>query len=91
MMREGMSTTNIPNEAMEFFDNGRKRVQNVMKGVMNLILQGGKVELAYEKARENDTFYTTKLTIWADRITQFVEKANMYNNMVKNKYQDQIE
>ena len=50
MMGEGVFSTNIPREAMKFFDNDRKRVKKVMKGTISLILQGVKVELAYEKS-----------------------------------------
>ena len=42
---------NIPMTAMNFFNNDRKKVQRVMKGVLNLILQGVKVELAFVKAK----------------------------------------
>ena len=90
MMGKGIFSTNIPTEAMKFFDNNRKRVQKVIKGAINLILQGVKVELAYETARGNDTLYLGKQKLWKDRISQLVDKAKRYDNDVKNKLQDQM-
>ena len=74
MMGEGVFSTNIPHEAMKFFENDRKRVQIVMKGVMTLILQGVKVELAYEEAIGNDTIYIRKKEMWKYRITKLSDK-----------------
>ena len=91
MMREGVFSTNIPTEAMKYFDNDRKRVQKVMKGTINLILQGVKVELAYEKAKGNDGNYAAKERMWKDRITRLVEKSKKYDEQVRDKYRDQLE
>ena len=90
MMGEGVFSTNIPKEAMKFFDNDRKRVQKVMKGTINLILQGVKVELAYEKAKGNDANYAAKENLWKDRVTRLVAKSKEYDEEVKDNYKDQM-
>ena len=90
MMGEGVMSANIPTEAMKFFDNDRKKVQKVIKGTINLILQGVKVELAYEKAIGNETLYLTKQKLWKDRVIKLVRKSTEYDNAVKNKFRDQI-
>ena len=90
MMGEGEFSTNIPKEAMIYFDNDRKRVQKVMKGTINLILQGVKVELAYAKATGNDGNYAAKEKMWKDRVTRLIEKSTKYDEEVRDKYQDQL-
>ena len=84
-------TNNIPTEAMKYFDNDRKKVQRVMKGTINLILQGVKVELAYEKVKGTVGTYAAKENIWKDRVTRLVEKAKNYDEEVKDKYRGQME
>ena len=90
MMSEGVFSTNIPTEAMKFFDNDRKKVQKVLKGTINLILQGVKVELAYEKATGNDANYAVKEDMWNDRITRLIEESEKYDKEVKDKYHEQM-
>ena len=46
-----------------------------MKGVINLILQGIKVELAFLKAKDLNLDYTVKQRDWENKITQLVNKA----------------
>ena len=90
MIGQGTYYNNIPLEAMKFYDNDRKKVQNVIKGTIALILQGVKVELAYEKAVGNDKKYIAKQTLWKNRITQLVEKAKSYDQKVKLNFLEQM-
>ena len=62
MEKSRVLSDNIAITAMDFFDNDRKEVQRVMKGVLNLLLQGVKVELAFLKARGLDQDYEIKKT-----------------------------
>ena len=90
MMGQGTYYNNIPLEAMKFYDNDRKKVQKVMKGTIALILQGVKVELAYEKAIGNDANHIAKQTLWKNRITQLVNKAKVYDQKVKRNFSKQM-
>ena len=82
---------NIPLTAMEYFDNDRKKVQKVMKGVLNLILQGVKVELAYLKIMRPDKDYTVIQGDWEKRVSQLVDQMKSYDKTVAGRYHDQIE
>ena len=90
MMEEGNYYKNIPLEAMKFYDNDRKKVQKVMKGTIALILQGVKVELAYEKAIGNETGYIGKQTLWNKRIPELVNKAKEFDHKVKDNFHEQM-
>ena len=90
MMVKGVFSVNIPHEAMKYFANDRKKVQKVMKGTINLILQGVKVELAYEKARGNDASYAVKERLWKDRIARLIANSKEYDEEVRDKYHDQL-
>ena len=90
MMGEGVFSSNIPREAMKFFDNDRKGVQKVMKGTISLILQGVKVELAYEKAIGNDTNYANKRKMLKGMVKRVIRQSKKYDEEVRDKYQDQL-
>ena len=83
-------SNNIPLTAMDFFDNDRKKVQGIMKGVLNLILQGVKVELAYLKAKELNHDYNVKKSDWQRKISQLVSVMKKHDRTVKNRWYSQI-
>ena len=76
---------------MEYFDNDRKKIQNVMKGVLNLILQGVKVELAYLKIMRPEKDYTVIQGDWETRVSQLVDQMKSYDDTVARRYHDQIQ
>ena len=91
MLDSRVLSDNIPLAAMSYYNNDRKKVQKVMKGVINLILQGIKVELAFLKAKDLNLDYTVKQRDWENKITQLVNKVKTYDNTVAGRYYDQIQ
>ena len=69
--------SNIPLTAMDFYHNDRKKVQRIMKGVFNLILQGIKVELAYWKAMGLDSQYAVQRDLWDNKTKQLLYKMEI--------------
>ena len=82
---------NIALTAMQYYDNDRKKVQAVMKGVLNLILQGIKVELAYQTATGHDADYNVKQRDWEAKVNQLLAKLKRYDQTVKGNFQHQVE
>ena len=82
---------NIALTAMDYFDNDRKKVQNVIKGVLNLILQGVKVELAYLKIMRPEKDYTVIQGDWETRVSQLVDQMKSYDDTVASRYHYQIQ
>ena len=84
-------SNNIPLTAMNYLDNDRKKVQKFMKEVLNLILQGVKVKLAYLKAKGLNHDYIVKQGYWKTKVTQLVNKMKSYDNIVKGRWYNQIQ
>ena len=73
---------NIPLTAMDFYRHDRKKVQRIMKGVFNLILQGVKVELAYWKAMGLDSQYAVQRDLWDNKTKQLLWKMEIFDIIV---------
>ncbi|XP_033115044.1 uncharacterized protein LOC117115383, partial [Anneissia japonica] len=70
MMGKTVLSDNIIETAIKYTENDRGRVQKMMKGVANLILQGVKIHLFYLKAKGRDATYEDEKKTWEDHIIQ---------------------
>ena len=76
---------------MRYTNNDRKRVQNVMKGMMSLILQGVKVELAYLSAKNLNQDYSVRMVKRERKIKKLVHHMKAMDKMVKSQWRNQTE
>ena len=83
-------SSNIPLTAMRYYNNHRKNVQAVMKGVCNLILQGVKVELAFLKAVGLDHDYRVMKDEWDRKIKYLLYKMAECDREVKSRWHNQM-
>ena len=89
MMKDMVVSDNIPYGAMIFTKYHRTRVQNIMKGILNLILQGVKVQLAYLKLLGHDYDVSVMETKWETKIKDLVYHMKSVDWQVKNKWYNQ--
>ncbi|KAK3092445.1 hypothetical protein FSP39_002928 [Pinctada imbricata] len=90
MMKTSTMSDNIPLAAMEYTSNHRRRTQAVMKGVMNLIMQGVKVVLGYHKLKGDDSGYNAQQKYWEGEIKKLVEHIKKMDTQVKNKWHTEM-
>ena len=85
-----MLSKHIPTAAMKYTENNRKRVQNIMKGMTNLILQGVKVELGYFSAKNLTKDYNVKKRNWENKINALVDVMKEMDELVTEKWHSQM-
>ncbi|XP_033107294.1 uncharacterized protein LOC117109149 [Anneissia japonica] len=90
MMEQTVLSDNIPETAIKYTDSHRGRVQRIMKGINNLILQGVKVHLSYLKAKGRDATYEDEKNIWEDKIKQLVNHMKSVDQKVKIVWHEQL-
>ena len=81
----------IPNAVMDYTNYHRKKVQNMMKGMLNIITQGAKAHIAYQKimAEQNASYnaeYESEKKIWKDNVQKVVDEIIAVDTKVKNQY-----
>ncbi|XP_033102421.1 uncharacterized protein LOC117105404 [Anneissia japonica] len=91
MMEDTVLSDNIPETAIKYTDNNRGRVQGIMKGVTNLILQGVKVHLSYLKAKGRDATYEDEKNTWENNIIQLTNHMKIVDEKVTNAWYTQVE
>ena len=84
----------IPNAVMDYTNYHRKKVQNMMKGMLNIITQGAKAHIAYQKimAEQNASYnaeYESEKNIWKHNIQNVVKEIIAVDTKVKNQYKTQ--
>ena len=67
VMEKGAISDNIPKVAMAYTHNHRRKVQDLLKGVLNLILQGAKIHLAYLKLKGFNYTYDQEERKWGNQ------------------------
>ncbi|XP_033110182.1 uncharacterized protein LOC117111379 [Anneissia japonica] len=90
MMEQTGLSDNIPEIAMKYTDNHRRRVQRIMKGVMNLILQGLKVHLSYLKAKGRDATYEDEKKTWEENIKKLINHMKRVDKKVTIAWPEQV-
>ena len=91
VMEKGAISDNIPKVAMAYTHNHRRKVQDLLKGVLNLILQGAKIHLAYLKLKGFNYTYEQEERKWATRIKAVAKHIIDVDSEVKSKWKSQIE
>ena len=91
MMEEFTLSSNIPRSAMNYTNNDRKRVQNIMQGMTNLILQGVKVEFAYHSVKHGTKFHNVLKVAWERKVKELLDPIKNVDIEVQNNCHDQIE
>ncbi|XP_033099815.1 uncharacterized protein LOC117103382 [Anneissia japonica] len=89
MMGETVLSDNILEIAIKYTENDRGRVQKMMKGVANLILQGVKIHLFYLKAKGRDATYEEEKETWEDHIIQLTDHMQEVDQKVTNAWKSQ--
>ncbi|KAK3106440.1 hypothetical protein FSP39_020155 [Pinctada imbricata] len=79
----------IPQVAMMYTKNHRRRVQQIMSGGLSLILQGVKVELTYLSLTGRNHSYETKKKEWEERINEVLERMKQIDQQVVSKQDEQ--
>ncbi|XP_071944908.1 uncharacterized protein [Antedon mediterranea] len=90
MMEESTLSDNIPKTAITYTDRHRGKVQTIMKGIMNLILQGVKVHLAYLKVKDYNAAYEDEKTFWEDNIKKLADHMIDVDTRVKDVWKQQL-
>ncbi|XP_033115382.1 uncharacterized protein LOC117115624 isoform X2 [Anneissia japonica] len=89
MMGKTVLSDNIPETAITYTKNNRGRVQRMMKGVTNLIIQGVKIHLFYLKAKGRDATYEVEEKTWKDNIKELIHHMKTVDRKVTNAWRKQ--
>jgi hypothetical protein len=68
MNSNNVFTESLEEAAMQYTENDRKKTQVFMLGLLKLLLQASKIELAYLKAKGFDSVYDLTKTEWVQKI-----------------------
>ena len=89
IMKDMVVSDNIAEEAKLFTEYHRKRVQNIMRGILNLIMQGVKIHLAYYKLQGRDHSVSVKERDWEKKIKDLLKHMKKVDQQVKNEWHNQ--
>ena len=91
MMTQSHLSHNIPQTAMQYTDYNRKKVQTLMKGMLNLITQGVKIRLAYLKVKGRgwESNLRDSKTKWEAKLEKLVQHIKDVDNIVKGRWKTQ--
>ncbi|XP_071944472.1 uncharacterized protein [Antedon mediterranea] len=90
MMGQSPLVFNIPKTAIKYTDSHRGRVQKMLTGVMQLILQGVKVHLAYLKVIGEDATYEDEKDLWEGKINQLLNHIKYVDTQVRDVWKQQL-
>ena len=71
---------------MQYTENDRKNTQMFMLGLLKLLMQAAKIELAYLKAKGFDAVYDLAKTEWVQKISRVRSKMSYIDNLVASKF-----
>ena len=93
MIGNSTMSDNIPRLAMSYTNNNRKQVQHFLSGILNLIIKGVTVHLAYLKLHGGYTegHYNKDEREWAERVKEIIKHIETVDTEVKNKWKNQFE
>ncbi|KAK3102247.1 hypothetical protein FSP39_009878 [Pinctada imbricata] len=83
MVSEGTLFNNIPKVAKAYTNNNRRKVQKIMKGILNLILQGVKVELTYLSLNNMTLDYKIRKRLWDKKIRQVIDHMQKFDEQME--------
>jgi hypothetical protein len=89
MNSNNVFTESLGEAAMQYTENDRKKTQVFMLGLLKLLLQASKIELAYLKAKGFDSVYELTKTEWVQKISKVRSKMSYIDNLVASKYHAQ--
>ncbi|XP_062601155.1 uncharacterized protein LOC134262844 [Saccostrea cucullata] len=89
IMTKQSFTDNIPNEAMAYTNNDRKKMQKVMAGCVGLLVTAVKVNLAFLQLTNRKASYRMEKTEWEKNIKAALQKVKDVDKQVTDAWEDQ--
>ena len=80
----------IPTSVRKYTDDDRVMTQNMMKGVLSVILKGVKVILAYYQLKGDETGYQDAKTEWTTKIQEITTHIQAVDKEVKDRWAEQL-
>ncbi|CAH1792696.1 unnamed protein product [Owenia fusiformis] len=89
--RQGTFQENLGESVMRYTKNDRKKTQEFLLGVMRLLMQAAKLEIAYLTVYKYETMAKERVEIWEENIRIVKSNFEQIDLAVTKKYHDQSE
>ncbi|CAH1802276.1 unnamed protein product, partial [Owenia fusiformis] len=86
---QGTFQENLGESVMRYTKNDRKKTRDFLLGIMRLLIQGAKVELAYYKAKGFETIAEQRKQEWETRIRTVKSNFEQIDRTVTDRYHGQ--
>ena len=90
MMEKTHLLIHIPSAVRRYTDDDRVRTQNMMKGVLSVILKGVKVMMAHDQFKGDVTAYQDKQTEWTAKIKEITNHIQAIDQEMKGRWAEQL-